>query len=137
MEALFELICYGLYYREIWLGLSGGLWYQLLVHSLGLVRYAERILYPLCVCVCVHEHVCVYVYVCICAWLSAFGNQVGEEIWECYYQYNHSLVSVRNWFQDHTRLVDPHNQNPWLFKSHIYKMVLVFAYNFPTSLCVL
>ena len=73
--------------RSGWGIYLGGLWYQLLVHSLGLVRYAERILYPLCVCVCVcvcvHEHVCVYVYVCICAWLSAFGNQVGEEIWEC------------------------------------------------------
>lgn len=67
--------------RSGWGIYLGGLWYQLLVCSLGLVRYAERILYPLCVCV--HEHVCVYVYVCICAWLSAFGNQVGEEIWEC------------------------------------------------------
>ena len=47
--------------RSGWGIYLGGLWYQLLVHSLGLVRYAERILYPLCVCVCV----CVCMNMCV------------------------------------------------------------------------
>ena len=67
--------------RSGWGIYLGGLWYQLLVCSLGLVRYAERILYPLCVCVyartCVRLCLCLYMCLAVSIQEPSRGRNLG------------------------------------------------------------